>query len=378
MTGQYNVRNYVEFGYLIPESRTFANLFREAGYATAICGKWQLGSEASLPKRWGFDEHCLWQFTRRPERYRNAGLEINGQEKDYIRGEYGPDLISEYALDFISRHRDKPFLLYYPMMLTHDPFVPTPDSPDYNDESVSRRGRETKYFGAMVSYADKLVGKLITKLEELKLRENTLVIFLGDNGTLPAVTSQFRGKPYTGGKGGRTGNGSHVPLIANWPKTIPEGIVKTDLVDSTDFLPTICDAAGIKIPNQMITDGKSFWPQLQGKTGSPREWSYSWYAPRNQELKFEFAQDLKFKLYRDGSFVEKVNDQQERPLTETHSEEAAQSRAKLAKVLAKYRDARPVSVASQKLLNGNTPGEAEPETKAGKRAARKARKAGPP
>lgn len=104
------------------------------------------------------------------------------------------------------------------MMLTHDPFVPTPDSSNYNDESVKRNGRDVKYFGGMVNYADKLVGKLISKLEELKLRENTLVIFLGDNGTHPVVTSQWRGKPYAGGKGKQTGNGSHVPLIVNWPK----------------------------------------------------------------------------------------------------------------------------------------------------------------
>lgn len=372
MTGQYNVRNYVEFGYMLPESRTFANLFHDAGYATAMCGKWQLGTEPSLPKRWGFDEHCLWQFTRRPERYRNAGLEINGQAKDFTKGEYGPDIVSDYALDFITRHRDRPFLLYYPMMLTHDPFVPTPDSSDYNDESVKRNGRDVKYFGGMVNYTDKLVGKLISKLEELKLRENTLVIFLGDNGTHPTVTSQWRGKPYAGGKGKQTGNGSHVPLIVSWPKTIPAGVVKSDLVDSTDFLPTMCDAAGIKVPKPLTTDGKSFWPQLRGETGSPRAWTYSWYAPRNQELKFEFAQDVKFKLYRDGSFVEKLSDQEEQPLTEKLSEEATLARTKLAKVLEQYRDARPAAVASHKVPT--TPDE-EPFTRAQKRAAKKAGKA---
>jgi arylsulfatase A len=341
MTGQYNVRNYVEFGHMQPESRTFANLFREAGYATAIVGKWQLGQDLSLPKRWGFDEHCLWQFTRRPERFRNPGLEINGKEVDYTNGEYGPDLVCNYALDFITRHKDKPFLLYYPMILTHDPFVPTPDSADYDSKKAPRRGRQTEYFGDMVAYADKLVGRIASKLDELGIRENTLLMFVGDNGTHSSVTSQFKGKPYQGGKGLNTGNGTHVPLIVNMPKTIPAGRVNTDLVDSTDFLPTICDAAGIKISKSMTVDGRSFWPQLQGKRGSPREWSYCWYAPRNNQLKFEFAHDGRFKLYRDGPFVEVLSDHEERPLTENLSAEARKARAKLANALEQYREARP-------------------------------------
>src|SRR5215204_5276684 len=146
MTAQYNVRNYVEFGYMKPESRTFGNLFKSSGYATCIAGKWQLGEELSLPGRWGFDEHCLWQFTRRPERYKNPGLEINGKPIDYSHGEYGPDLVSDYALDFISRNHARPFFLYYPMMLTHEPFLPTPDSPDYQSGPANRKGRDEKYF----------------------------------------------------------------------------------------------------------------------------------------------------------------------------------------------------------------------------------------
>jgi arylsulfatase A len=343
MTGQYNVRNYVEFGFMEPSSRTFANLFKEAGYTTAITGKWQLGQEPSLPKRWGFDENCLWQFTRRPERYRNPGLEINGKEMDYTKGEYGPQIVHDYALDFITRNKTKPFLLYYPMILTHNPFVPTPDTATYNDPSVKRNGNDPKYFTNMVAYADKLVGTMIDRLDQLGIRENTLILLLGDNGTFHSVTSQCRGKPYQGGKGLNTGNGTHVPLIANWPKTIPAGRENTNIVDSTDILSTICDVAGLKVPKNMNTDGKSFWPQLQGHAGSPREWSYCWYAPHS-ELKFEFAHDVNFKLYRDGKFVEVVSDHEERPLTGKLSAEAAQAKIKLAKVLEQYSDVRPKSL----------------------------------
>ncbi len=368
MTGQYNVRNYVEFGYMLPESRTFGNLFKDAGYATCMAGKWQLGRDESLPKKWGFDEACLWQHTRRPERYKNAGLEINGKEMDYTHDEYGPDIVSDYALDFISRNKEKPFFLYYPMMLTHNPFVPTPDSPNYH-EAVEKNN---KYFKDMVAYADKLTGKLVSKLEELKLRDNTLVILVGDNGTFSSITSQFRGKPYKGGKGQRTGNGTHVPLVVNWPKKVPSGVVKNEIVDGTDFLPTICEAAGIEVPKTMTTDGKSFWPLALGEKGSPREWSYCWYAPHNQEVKFEFAQDLKYKLYRDGPFVEKISDQEEKPLTDNLSAEAKASREKLAKALEQYRNARPPELALLKgKIESSREGDEESETKNGKRAEKK-------
>ena len=349
MTGQYNIRNYVEFGYLRPESKTFANLFQNAGYATCIVGKWQLGQDPSLPKKWGFDENYLWQLTRRPERYRNPGLEINGKETDYANGEYGPELINQHALDFIARNKEKPFLLYYPMILTHDPFVPTPDSAAYNDPAVKRTGREAKYFGDMVTFADKMVGRIADKLDELKIRENTLIIFIGDNGTHSSITSKFRGKDYQGGKGQSTANGTHVPLIANWPKTIPACRLNADLVDSTDFLPTLCDVAGIKIPKEWTTDGKSFWPQLRGEKGSPRQWSYCWYAPRKDQLQFEFAQDVKFKLYRDGRFVDLQNDPEEKsPLIVADlSGSASVARAKLAEVLEQFRDARPAGMAAE-------------------------------
>jgi arylsulfatase A len=131
MTGQSNVRNYVDFGVLPPGETTFGNLFMDAGYATGICGKWQLGGATDLPRRAGFAESFLWQHTRRPPRYANPGLEIDGVEKNFAGG-YGPTLVNDFALDFVTRHREGPFFLYYPMILAHDPFQPTPDSTDWD------------------------------------------------------------------------------------------------------------------------------------------------------------------------------------------------------------------------------------------------------
>jgi arylsulfatase A len=134
MTGIYNVRNYLKFGVLDPAAVTFSQLLKSAGYTTGITGKWQLRLDKTkgLPQHFGFDESFLWQQTRRPPRYANPGLELNSEEIDYTKGEYGPKLINDFALDFITRHRERPFLLYYPMILTHDPFQPTPDSPEWD------------------------------------------------------------------------------------------------------------------------------------------------------------------------------------------------------------------------------------------------------
>jgi arylsulfatase A len=93
MTGMYNVRNYIQFGLLDRDATTFAHPLKEAGYATAVAGKWQLGRGKNLPQRFGFDEAMLWQHTRRPARYTNPGLEHNGNEVDFTNGEYGPKLI---------------------------------------------------------------------------------------------------------------------------------------------------------------------------------------------------------------------------------------------------------------------------------------------
>src|SRR6476646_5283671 len=152
MTGRYNVRNYLNFGTLVRAETTFGNLLKKAGYATGICGKWQLGHEKDSPQHFGFDESYLWQHTRRPPRYANPGLEHNGKELNFTNGEYGPDLVNDFAIDFVKRNKDKPFFLYYPMTLTHDPFQPTPDSPDWDPKAMGEMvNRDPKHFADMVA-----------------------------------------------------------------------------------------------------------------------------------------------------------------------------------------------------------------------------------
>jgi arylsulfatase A len=343
MTGLYNVRNYTTFGEMDPQAVTFANVLKQAGYTTCMAGKWQLGRDPEQPKRYGFDEYCLWQHLRRPPRYANPGLEINGVEKDFRGGEYGPDLVNAYALDFLSRHRERPFFLYYPMMLTHAPFLPTPDSADWDPKAQGEpKSRDPRHLADMVAYADKLVGRVVSRLDELGLRERTLVIFLGDNGTTAGVRSKMGERTIVGGKGTTTPAGMRVPLLASWPGTIQPGKVCSDLVDSTDFLPTLCEAAAIAPPAKI--DGRSFFAQLRGRPGHPREWSYCWYSPR-REVPQEFAFTPRYRLDRDGSFAlfERPQPRKATPVP-ADDPQAAAVRATLQKALDHYRDARPAGL----------------------------------
>lgn len=345
MTGMYNVRNYTRFGEIDRNATTFAHLLRKAGYATGIAGKWQLGRGKRLPQRLGFDESCLWQHTCRPPRYANPGLEYNGEARDFTNGEYGPTLVNDFALDFIARHKEHPFFLYYPMMLTHAPYQPTPDSSDWNPRLQGERaGRGMKHFADMVAYMDKMVGRLVARLDELGLRESTLVLFLGDNGTGRAVTSRFKDRPYPGGKGTSTARGTHVPLIANWPGRIPAGQINEELIDSADFLPTLCEAAAAEVPASLPIDGRSFLPQLVGKPGEPREWVYCWYArDGGPTAKAEFAMTANLKLYRDGrAFDLSVDPFEKKPLRVADLSGTRAERAQMLQgVLDRYADARP-------------------------------------
>ncbi len=350
MTGRYNVRNYLNFGTLMRSETTFGNLLKQAGYATGICGKWQLGRETDAPQHFGFDESYLWQHTRRPPRFANPGLEHNGVEQEFPEGSYGPKLLNDFALDFVTRHKDRPFFLYYPMILTHDPFQPTPDSANWDPKAQGEQvNRNVKHFADMTAYMDKMIGRLDAKLGELGVRDNTLLIFIGDNGTHSSVTSRFNGADYQGGKGTTTARGHHVPMVANWPAVMKQGRVNRDLISAADLLPTLCEAAGVKVPAKV--DGVSFLPQLRGEKGAPREWVYIWYSPR-QRLDLtvrEFVFNHDHKLYRTGQFFDlKADPLEQKPLNVAALTGVGNAaRAKLQKALDQFADARPAELDRQ-------------------------------
>ena len=313
MTGQYNVRNYVKFGWLDREQTTFAHQLKAAGYATAIAGKWQLGRDKDSPQHFGFEQSCLWQHTRSgrsnedgkniDRRFVNPQLEFNGVEKDFTNGEYGPQVCTDFICDFIDKNKKKPFLVYYPMILTHCPFDPTPDSTDWDPKRLGSttykgdRNDPQRHFRDMVAYADKAVGQIVSQLEKSGVRDNTLIIFTGDNGTDTPIVTPWNGKKVVGGKGTMSDTGTRVPLIVNWPAGIRKaGRVVDDLVEFTDVFPTICEVTTAKLPKNHPGDGASIVPVLRNQAGArKKDWVYIWYRNqvmvRNKQYSFVAKQD---------------------------------------------------------------------------------------
>ncbi len=254
---------------------SFARLFRSHGYATAAAGKWQVNDfrvQPSAMSLHGFDEYAMWTGyeTLNPpsaERYYDPYIHTRDGSRTY-HGLFGPDFFTDFLVDFMTRHVDQPMLIYYPMVLTHPPLVPTPHAPDA--EGIQDRHK------AMTRYMDFLVGKLIDTLDALQLRENTYVFFTTDNGTSRGITGQIDGQRVEGGKGTLGENGMHAPLIVSAPGRMPRGIVSDALVDFTDFFPTFADLAGLPLPQDLIVDGHSFAQILKGEnTRGNRNWVLS-------------------------------------------------------------------------------------------------------
>lgn len=321
MTGKSNFRNYERWGFLNQNETTFAHLLKSQGYATCIAGKWQLRGDEFAPYKAGFDEYLLWQitFTSYNERYKNPRVLENGVMKKYENGEYGPELFTNYILDFMERKKEVPFLVYYPMVLTHRPFVPAPGSSAYDDFVIAAKGdaggsrSDTAYFKEEVAYMDKNIGTIIDKVHELGISGNTLILYTGDNGTGREVISTMKdGTKIRGMKGETNEYGTHVPLVAYWDGKIKPGQVSSSLVDFADFLPTMCDAANIPLPESFITDGYSFLPQLIGLEHTPREWLFCHYDPQKGGFeKKRFVHNKEWKLYETGEIYHVIHDPME-------------------------------------------------------------------
>ena len=189
---------------------------------------------------------------------------------------------------------------------------------------------------------------LLAGVDELGLRDNTLLIILGDNGTQRGTLTMMGDRKFIGGKGLPTDAGMHVPLVVSWPGKAAAGKVSRDLVDTTDFLPTVCEAAGVPVPAELKIDGRSFLPQVRGEKGNPRAWYYSWYAPQKEDgIIAVFAATQDFKLSRTGDFYDLRKDIEEKnPLRVSSLESEAAAAAKLLQgALDQYKDARPVAIA---------------------------------
>jgi arylsulfatase A len=279
-----------------------ARILKEAGYDTCHVGKWRQMGET--PGDWGFGEYITdptaggWYWQKS---YTKNGQLVETQEEVYY-----PDVCHNYAMDFLRRHAAKgsasakPFYLYYASHLVHGPILRTPDSKPGETDPVT-------LYNDNVAYLDKQVGWVVAELDKLGLRENTLIVFSGDNGTAQR-SGTIHGRQINGQKGTMLEGGSRVPLIANWKGVAPTGRVLKDLVDFSDLLPTFVEAAGAKLPQGVTIDGRSFAAQLRGRKGNPREWIYvqlgrRWYV-RDDGWKLNESGEL-FDM-KDSPFVEEL------------------------------------------------------------------------
>ena len=325
MTGRDGIRNYVQFGTLDKDEITFGSMMKDAGYATAIAGKWQLhgGERGTLAPACGFDTYCLWNYpgTER-SRYWNPSLMRDGELLKTTEKDYGPDILTDYLIEFIGKNKSKPFFAYYPMLLVHSPFPKTPDSKP--DPVRGAKAKSLENFRDMTLYADKCVGRIIDALEKNGLREKTVVIYTTDNGTHRALTYPYGSEQRKGEKAYATDGGTHAPLIINCPGTVPDGVVSDDLVDFSDVLPTIADITGAELPKVKL-DGRSFWPQCQGKKGNPRKYIFQYYYPKYKpaadkhgqgvnKQEIIWAQNQRHKLYRDGTLYRMLDRYEKTPL----------------------------------------------------------------
>ena len=251
-------------------NKTFASYMREAGYKTAAAGKWQINDFRLAPdamKKHGFDEWLMWTgyetgIPASGERYWDPY--INGIEgsKTY-EGLFGPDMFTDFLIDFMKKNKNDPMMMYYPMVLTHGPLVNTPDEPDSKGKERHR---------SMVRYTDKLVQKLLNTIDELEIADKTMVIFTTDNGTDRSITGWRNGRKVKGGKGTKVEAGVCEPFIVRWSGKIPAGSESYALTDFTDLLPTFLEVAGTSATDKEL-DGTSILQVLLDKQkDTSREW----------------------------------------------------------------------------------------------------------
>jgi len=267
MTGRYNYRTgaidtYLGRAMMHGEETTIAEMLGAAGYKTGIFGKWHLGDNVPMrPDDQGFDEYLihmgggLAQPANPPNsKYHDPDLLHNGQFKTF-KG-YCTDIFTDAAIDFIEQKKDQPFFTYLATNAPHTPLqIDEKYVKPYRDMGLDET--TAKVYG-MVENIDDNLGKLLAALKRLELEENTIVIFLTDNGP--------QQKRYIAGLRGRKGQvyegGIRVPFFIRWPNKLKQGKTSDRIAAHIDVAPTILDACGIKKPDNVALDGRSLMPLL--------------------------------------------------------------------------------------------------------------------
>jgi arylsulfatase A-like enzyme len=337
------------------EETTLAEAFDAAGYATCFIGKWHLGREPYFPEKQGFDINIAGNASGSPRGgyfspYRNPQLP-NGP-----KGEYLTDRLTDEAVSFLDARHGEPFFLYLSHYAVHTPIqakkplieeyaakakaLQPPDGPRFLPEgsTVARQVQDHPVYGGMVDSMDQSVGRVMRKLDELGAAKNTIVVFMSDNGGLStrrgAPTSNA---PLRAGKGWLYEGGIREPMIIKWPGVTTPGSTCSVPVTSTDFYPTLLEAAGLPLRPEQHADGVSLVPLLKGGTSLDREalyWHYPHYSPqggtpsgavRAGDWKLiEFFEDMHVELY---NLREDIGEQHD--LAEKKPEKAEELRARL-------------------------------------------------
>ncbi len=293
MTGRYPMRcghpiswhptaKYAEYG-IAPDEITMPELLKSAGYTTKMVGKWHLGFhiEGSHPLDAGFDDYLglhsnySTQKDRVGERtiYRNYDI----VEKD-VPFEKVTQLYTDEIVDFIKRDHDQPFFVYFAHHIAHDPILPSRDFKGTSGEAAGG------VFGDFVKELDHSVGRVIDAVDEAGLTDNTLIVFMSDNG--PARHGSAR--PLSGGKYCTMEGGHRIPGIFYWPGKIPAGQVSDAMISSLDLLPLFGPLAGAELPTDRTLDGFNIMDLLAGKTAkSPREYFHYYNGVNLQGVRNE-------------------------------------------------------------------------------------------
>jgi arylsulfatase A-like enzyme len=293
-TGVYTVGNIDRFNWqtrplrpvdnvtqLPLEKITIADSLKKVGYATGVFGKWHLGNDAAHhPGKRGFDEAI-----------ESAGAHfdfVTNPNVDYPKGQYLADFLTGKAEDFIRRQKDGPFFLYLPHFGVHAPHEAKADLIEKFRPKPSAGGHHDPTYAAMIYSVDESVGRILALLDELKLAENTLVIFASDNGGVGGYEREGIKKangitdnaPLRGGKGMLYEGGVRVPYIFRWPGKIPAGTVCETPINSVDLYPTLLEVAGAAPPAGYPLDGESYLKLLTsgGKATLKRDAIY-WHFP---------------------------------------------------------------------------------------------------
>ncbi len=265
------------------KEKTIAEALRDVGYATMYLGKWHLGGRSHFPDRQGFDEALVQSGS-------HFGTRLVGTREVQLEPEeYLADRLTDEALAYIDAHQEEPFFLYLSHYAVHIPLqAKKPTIAKYEARKQSVNGKSHPTYAAMIEHVDESVGRILDRLDELGIADETLVIFFSDNGGLiqrfdgtgPIVSTNV---PLRSEKGSLYEGGIRVPLIIRWPGIVPSGTTSGVPVSSVDLFPTMMDLADVKIDANHRIDGTSLKP-LVTKTGPLRRNAIYWHYPHYHHM----------------------------------------------------------------------------------------------